>query len=115
VVDLEPLLNGPTRPEEMRPVSRYPSSDIDLAFTVPETVAAGAVEATLRESVEELLEWVRLFDVYRGEAVPGDTRSLAFRLRFQAQDRTLTDEEIAGLRQQAIDAVESTHGAQLRG
>jgi phenylalanyl-tRNA synthetase beta chain len=114
-VDLEPLLNGPTRPEEMRPVSRYPSSDIDLAFTVPETVAAGAVEATLRESVEELLEWVRLFDVYRGEAVPGDTRSLAFRLRFQAQDRTLTDEEIAGLRQQAIDAVESTHGAQLRG
>jgi phenylalanyl-tRNA synthetase beta chain len=98
----------------MRPVSRYPSSDIDLAFTVPETVAAGDVEATLRSSVGELLEWVRLFDVYRGDAVPEGTRSLAFRLRFQAQDRTLTDEEVAGLRHQAIDAVESAHAAKLR-
>jgi phenylalanyl-tRNA synthetase beta chain len=113
-LELEPLLTGPTRPEEMRPVSRYPSSDIDLAFAVPEDVPAGDVEETLRTSGGDLLEWVRLFDVYRGAGLSDGTRSLAFRLRYQAPDRTLTDAEVAGLRQQAIDAVESQHGATLR-
>ena len=113
-LELERLLAAPRRPEEMRPVSRYPSSDIDLAFAVPETVPAGDVEATLRGAGGDLLEWVRLFDVYRGAGLPGGTRSLAFRLRFQASDRTLTDEEVADLRQAGIAAVEREHGGQLR-
>jgi phenylalanyl-tRNA synthetase beta chain len=114
-LDLERLLAAPRRPEEMIPVSRFPSSDIDLAFVVPDTVAAAAVERSLRKAGGDLLVDLRLFDVYRGAGVAEGSRSLAYRLRFQAQDRTLTDDEVGAVRQAAIDAVTAEHPAELRG
>ena len=113
-LDLRRLLAEPRRSEQALPVSRYPSSEIDLAFAVPEAVPAADVEATLREAAGELLERLTLFDVYRGAGLPGGFRSLAFRLRFTAHDRTLTDTEVAGIRQSCIDAVTAAHGASLR-
>ena len=104
----------PRAPEESHPVSRFPSSDIDLAFVVPEPVPAGSVEGTLRRAGGNLLETVDLFDVYRGASQPEGSRSLAFHLRFCALDRTLTDEEIGALRDGCIQAVEREHGASLR-
>ena len=104
----------PRRSEEARPITRFPSSDIDLAFVVEESVAAGSVERTLRRSGGDLLEWVELFDVYRGPSVEDGSRSLAFRLRFSALDRTLTDEEMGRFRSACIDAVETEHGVRLR-
>ena len=58
---------------------------------------------------------LRLFDVYRGDRVEAGTRSLAYRLRFQAPDRTLTDGEVAEVRTRCIDAVTGGLGASLRG
>ncbi len=116
-LDLVRLLDpavAPRRPLESAPVSRFPSSDIDLAFVVPEEVPAGMVEATLAAAGGELLESVQLFDVYRGEPLGAGTRSLAYRLRFCALDRTLTDGEIGELRAACIDAVEGAHRAALR-
>jgi phenylalanyl-tRNA synthetase beta chain len=116
-VDLGQLLD-PTivlrRSEDARPVSRFPSADIDLAFVVPETVPAGKVLSALRAAGGDLLESVELFDVYRGESVPQGTRSLAYHLRFSALDRTLTDDEVGAERVRCIDAVESAFGATLR-
>ncbi|HYF45856.1 MAG TPA: phenylalanine--tRNA ligase subunit beta, partial [Acidimicrobiales bacterium] len=114
-VDLDAVAAAARRPRTFRPISRFPSNDIDLAFVVPEAVPAGAVEATIRERAGELLASVRLFDVYRGESLGDGVRSLAYALRLQAPDRTLKDAEVAEVRQQVIDAVESTHGATLRG
>jgi phenylalanyl-tRNA synthetase beta chain len=96
-------------------VSRFPEHNIDLAFVVDERVPAAAVEATLRTAGGELLEDLRLFDVFRSAALGGARRSLAFALRFRAGDRTLTDDEVARLRQACIDAVVREHGAELRG
>ncbi len=104
----------PRRPAGSRPISRFPSSDIDLAFVVEDPVPAGVVEGTLRRTGGPLVESVELFDVYRGPSVGEGARSLAFRLRFCAQDRTLTDEEIGGLRSACIQAVEQGHHAALR-
>ena len=114
-LDVGALFAAPRRSDELKPVSRYPSSDIDLAFTVPDEVPAGAVEATLRDVGGELLEDLRLFDVYRGQGIDDGSRSLAYRLRFCAQDRTLTDAEVGDIRARAIEAVESAHKAHLRG
>jgi phenylalanyl-tRNA synthetase beta chain len=116
-LDLGTLLDServPRRPEESRPLSRFPSSDIDLAFVVPDPVPAGSVEGTLRGAGGSLLETVDLFDVYRGASLPEGSRSLAFHLRFCALDRTLTDEEVGALRDGCIGAVEQEHGASLR-
>jgi phenylalanyl-tRNA synthetase beta chain len=114
-VDLGRLLTeAPRRPEESIPVSRFPASDIDLAFVVASDVPAARVEATLRSAAGSLLESIVLFDVYRSEAFGRDARSLAYRLRFRALDRTLTDAEVAEVRSACIAAVESTVGAHLR-
>jgi phenylalanyl-tRNA synthetase beta chain len=61
-----------------------------------------------------LLEACWLFDVYRSTQIGSDRKSLAFRVRFRAPDRTLDDAELARLRQSAIDAVTSRHEASLR-
>lgn len=113
-VDLDALFDLPHGERRYRAVSRYPSSDIDLAFVVDEAVPAGTVEATLRSAGGDLLAEVRLFDVFRGEAVGPGRRSLAYGLRFQAPDHTLTDAEVGEVRARLIDAVESAHGATLR-
>jgi phenylalanyl-tRNA synthetase beta chain len=63
----------------------------------------------------DLLETVALFDVYRSDQLGPDRRSLAYRLRLRAPDRTLTEFELSAHRQQAIEAVVQRHGAELRG
>ena len=76
---------------------------------------AASVEKTLRQEGGGLLESVALFDVYRGPGAPEGTRSLAYRLRLCAPDRTLTDQEVAEVRARCIAAVEQAHRARLRG
>ncbi len=113
-LDLHHLLAEPRHPDDSAPVSRFPSSDVDLAFSVPEDVPARDVEATLRQASGALLEQIALFDAYRGAELPEGTRSLAFHLRYTAPDRTLTDADVAAARRAGIDAVTATHGATLR-
>jgi phenylalanyl-tRNA synthetase beta chain len=112
-VDLERLLAAPHGPRAYAPISRFPSSDVDLAFEVAEAVPAGDVARTLRDG-DDLVVDVHLFDVYRGAQVRDGHRSLAFTVRLQADDRTLTDDDVAGARRRLIDAVEGAHGATLR-
>jgi len=95
-------------------VSTYPSSDVDLAFLVDDAVQASAIEDTLREAAGKELQGLALFDVFRSNQLEKGARSLAFSLRLQAADRTLTDEEVGVVRQRCIDAVESSHSATLR-
>jgi phenylalanyl-tRNA synthetase beta chain len=114
-LDLGALLDLPHGDRPYRLVSRYPSSDVDLAFEVDETVPAASIESTIRAAGGDLLARLELFDVYRGEGIADGRRSLAYRLRLQAADHTLTDDEIAAVRQRCIDAVESAHPATLRG
>lgn len=114
-VDLEALLSLPHGGRPYHRVSRYPSSDIDLAFEVDEGTPAAEVRSCLAAAAGDLLADLSLFDVFRGAPVAEGRRSLAFTLRFQADDRTLTDVEVAEVRQACIDAVQSTLPATLRG
>ncbi|MGO9582750.1 MAG: phenylalanine--tRNA ligase subunit beta [Acidimicrobiales bacterium] len=114
-LDLGKLAAAPRRPLAARPVSRFPSSDVDLAFVVADSVPAAAIETTLGCAAGDLCESIELFDVYRGLGVSEGSRSLAFRLRFCALDRTLTDAEVAELRAGCIRAVETEYQATLRG
>ncbi|QGG95202.1 phenylalanine--tRNA ligase subunit beta [Actinomarinicola tropica] len=114
-LDLTTLLALRHGPEAYRPVRLVPSSDLDLAFEVDEAVPAAALEPLLREAAGDLLVDLRLFDVFRGPSVADGRRSLAYRLRFQAADRTLTDADLAEVRARCIAAVESELPASLRG
>jgi len=96
-------------------MSTYPPAAFDLAVVVPDEVPAGAVADALREAAGELVEQVRLFDVYAGDQVPAGHRSLAFAFRLRAPDRTLTADDVAAARARAIAAAEAAFGAHLRG
>jgi phenylalanyl-tRNA synthetase beta chain len=114
-LNLSRLLDARRRERRSVTPSRYPTSNIDLAFVLDESVPAGAARRTLAQAAGDLLEDIRLFDVFRSEALGPNKKSLAFGLRFRARDRTLTDEEVGGLRQRLIDAMAKEHGASLRG
>ena len=114
-VDLGALLGADRGLTPYRAPSRYPSSDIDLAFTVPDEVSADEVAATIAQAGGELLASVALFDVFRSEQLGEDRRSLAYALRFESADRTLNDAEVAAARQTCIEAVTAAHNATLRG
>ncbi len=107
------LANEPKAPT-WKPTSRFPSSDLDLAFETPDTVTAEKVDKAIRQSAGGLLVDLVLFDVYRGVGVRDGARSLAYRLRLQAADRTLTDTELAEVRAKVVATV-AKMGATLRG
>jgi phenylalanyl-tRNA synthetase beta chain len=114
-VDLDALLVQPHGEHTYRAFSAYPSSDIDLAFEVDDDVPASMVEDTIRAAGAELLWSLRLFDVYRGAGVSDGHRSLAYALRLQAPDRTLTETDVAEIRSTIINAVQAGLNATLRG
>ncbi|MCW2577285.1 MAG: pheT [Modestobacter sp.] len=95
-------------------VSTFPPVLVDLALVVPDEVPAAEVEAALRDGAGELLESLRLFDVYTGPPVPAGSRSLAYALTLRAPDRTLTGEEANAARDAAIAVAVERTGAVLR-
>jgi phenylalanyl-tRNA synthetase beta chain len=114
-LSLDRLRDEPRRPGTARDLSRYPAADVDLAFVVADPVPAAAVRDSLIATGGDVLESATLFDVFRSEALGPGRRSLAFRLRFRAMDHTLSDAELAELRQGAIDRVVTERGGELRG
>ena len=110
-VDALPPARVPVGPR----ISTFPPVLIDLALVVGDEVPAAEVDAALREGAGELLESLRLFDVYTGPPVPAGSRSLAFALTLRAPDRTLTSEEATAVRDAAIAAAAARTGAELRG
>lgn len=112
-LDLSRLLAIEPKIAQWKPTSRYPSTDLDLAFVVPDGIAAERVDKAIRQASGSLLVDLGLFDVFRGAGVPDGARSLAYRLRLQAHDRTLTDAEASATRDRVIAAV-AKFGVSLR-
>ncbi|CAM5614833.1 phenylalanine--tRNA ligase subunit beta [Streptomyces atroolivaceus] len=96
-------------------ISTFPVATQDVALVVASDVPADAVEKALREGAGELLESLRLFDVFTGEQIGEGRKSLAYALRFRAPDRTLTVEEASAARDTAVALATERTGAVLRG
>jgi phenylalanyl-tRNA synthetase beta chain len=94
-------------------VTTFPAVHQDLAVVVPVEVAATAVRDAVLAGGGELLRSARVFDLYEGEQLGEGRKSLALRLEFRAADRTLTDDEVAPLRE-AIKAKLTEIGGTLR-
>lgn len=93
---------------------RYPAVERDMALVVPQTVSAADIEAVLWAAGGELLQDVRLFDVYEGEQVDAGHKSLAYSLTLRAADRTLTDEDATRAIQRIDDALAERFGVRRR-
>jgi phenylalanyl-tRNA synthetase beta chain len=113
----EVLLESSTkvREHEYQALPLLPAIEQDLALLVPNAVSAAQVEALIRAAGGDLLEQVMPFDLYRGAGIPEGTRSIAYRLRFRAPDRTLTDAEAAAMVQRILKRLRDDHGIERRG
>ena len=96
-------------------VSPFPAVFQDLSLVVDADLPAQTVEDAVRDGAGELLEDVRLFDVYTGPQVGENRKSLTFALRFRAADRTLTEDEASAARDAAVQRAAAQVGAVLRG
>jgi phenylalanyl-tRNA synthetase beta chain len=95
-------------------LTTFPAVREDLALVLPKSFSAEVLIQTVREAGSELLRRAEVFDVYEGPQVGEGNRSLAVRLEFRAPDRTLTDEEVARLRERIVTEVTQRTGGHLR-
>ncbi|MFJ8084528.1 phenylalanine--tRNA ligase subunit beta [Streptomyces sp. NPDC096205] len=115
-LDLDALERSGDGVPQAPSISTFPVATQDVALVVDKPVPAAEVEAALREGAGELLEGIRLFDVYENAEQLGDGRkSLAYALRFRAGDRTLTVDEASAARDAAVALAGERTGAVLRG
>ncbi|MEU2118234.1 phenylalanine--tRNA ligase subunit beta [Streptomyces sp. NPDC016459] len=114
-IDLDLLEKANEGPLRAPRISSFPVATQDVALVVAHDVPAADVQAALTEGAGELLESVRLFDVYTGDQLDEGTKSLAYALRFRAPDRTLTVDEATAARDAAVALASERTGATLRG
>jgi phenylalanyl-tRNA synthetase beta chain len=98
-----------------RDLISFPALRQDLAVVLPEQAPAAAAVELVREVAGELLDDVRVFDVYDGPQVGEGRRSLALALSFRAADRTLAEEDVAPVRERIVAALGERLGGELRG
>jgi phenylalanyl-tRNA synthetase beta chain len=113
-LEVAPLLAAVPRMRPAPTPSPYPELSFDVAFMVPPGVAAGDLEAVLREAAGELLARLTLFDAYEGPPLPPGHRNLAYRVALQAADRTLTDRDGTAVRDRMAAAARERLQATLR-
>ena len=112
--DIETLQRFAAKKFSLESLPKYPSISRDLAILVEHDTAAGDVEKVIVKSGGKFFKGVTLFDVYKGERIPADKKSLAFALEFRSNERTLTDEEADEAFKNILAAVEKDFGATLR-
>jgi phenylalanyl-tRNA synthetase beta chain len=96
------------------PLPKYPSTSRDIALLVDESQSVGDMEQIIQQNGGEILERVRLFDIYRGAQVAEGKKSVAFTLTYRDVNKTLTDEDVAKVHEQILDALKGTFNAVLR-
>ena len=113
VVSLDAIVATSVAPLRYQPLPRFPAVERDLAFVIgaEQTLTAAQIEAALREEAGPLLRRLVLFDVFR---FPDGRSSLAWRLLFQAEDRTLTDAEVNAIQERVVRRITETFHITLR-
>ncbi|MDR1462893.1 MAG: phenylalanine--tRNA ligase subunit beta [Azoarcus sp.] len=111
-IDLDAVLAA-SRPESGE-ISRMPAVMRDLALVVPAAVSAGQTLNALREAAPEIVREIHLFDVYQGQGIEPEHKSLAFRIFMQDTRRTLEDAEVDEIVSGLLRHIERAVGGRLR-
>lgn len=96
------------------PVSKFPPFEYDAAFIVDKMVTAGAMETSIRETAGEILNSVEVFDIYEGENIGKEKKSIAFRLTFLDSNKTLNIKDVDPIVQKIVQALNEKFNARLR-
>ena len=113
VMDVELLAKYADFDVKYEGVAKFPAVTRDISLVMKKTVLAGQVEEVIRDNGGKLLEDYHLFDIYEGENVAADEKSLAYSVRFRAKDRTLEDKDVTTVMDKILKKLESL-GVSLR-
>lgn len=113
-LELEPVYEYASFDIEYRTLPRYPAMERDIAVVVDEAVSASSLTKAATVTAGELLESIRVFDVYTGERLGAGKKSVALALVYRHADRTLTDEEVTSLHAEVVGQLTQSFGAELR-
>jgi phenylalanyl-tRNA synthetase beta chain len=113
-LEFEKLLALPSNGVSYSALARFPAASRDVSALVPDTVMWGDIEKAVRDIGILEIATVRVFDMYKGKEMPQGFHSLAFRVVYRGESRTLTDEEVGGMHERVRALLENRFGAQLR-
>lgn len=114
-IDLEKIYQGQPRPLRVKPVSKFPAVERDFAFVMDEKIPVGEVQREIQKICGAgLLKKVEIFDLYAGDKLESGKKSVAFRLRLQADDGTLQEEMIQELSQKVIEGLRKQFALSIR-
>lgn len=113
-LDLASIVDAISHKTQYRRLPRFPAVTRDIALLVDKKVAVAELEETITKASGELLDTVKLFDVYQGAQIPAGKKSVAYAISFRAADRSLTNEEINKVFNKIVKDLEYKNGATLR-
>ena len=113
-LDFQKVSEKATDRRVFTPLPRYPAVTRDLALVVDDKIAAGDLLASMWKVNEGLIKEIRIFDLYQGSPVPAGKKSVAFRLIYQREDRTLTDQEVNVFHDKVVQLLAREYGGTLR-
>ncbi len=111
---LEPLFIRIRKETVFRAIPRYPFIERDLSFIVEEKCSGERIKQLISRLGHDIIASVILFDIYRGESIPEGQKSVALRIRYQSEDRTLTDEEVQEVHSQVAAILIKELGSTMR-
>jgi len=114
-IDFDRMVKGAVEERKFRPLPKFPAVLRDLSLVVEDHLEAEKVEEAIRLLEQPFIDEVKLFDVYRGVPVPQGKKSISYRIRYQASDRTLTDDEVNQYHEKVISRLREVFKAELRG
>jgi len=113
-LDFEGLLQYAPPRITARSLPRFPSVERDFAIVVEREFPSQQILSWIKNRGEALIQDAAVFDQYLGSPIPEGKKSLAYRISYRADDRTLTDTEVNALHQNLVDQVAKLFGAQIR-
>lgn len=113
-ISMNALLQKKTRGYKFKELNKYPSISKDVAFVMPEHMESAVVEKEIKRASGKLLKSIKIFDLYRGENIKPDEKSIAYSLTYESEEATLESEEINNLFNKMIDEVTKKLGISIR-
>lgn len=113
-IHTDKILKYAAKEKKYTPIPKYPAVERDIAIIVGEEVEVGEIERVISKKCRKVLEELKLFDVYRSEKLGENKKSVAYAIKFRAEDRTLTEDEINTYMATIINDLEKELKANLR-
>jgi phenylalanyl-tRNA synthetase beta chain len=113
-LDLDVLYSNSNTLKKYRPLPKYPAVTRDIALLVEDAILVQEIEETIRKAGGNLVETVKLFDVYKGKQIPDGKKSIAYAISYRDENKTLTDNEVNKVHDKILRSLEYKLDAQLR-